>query len=160
MVRRSKQNYQRNVWVAGGDWCAALSYSCAIVTCSLWSQDLCVCHLATNLLPGYNTPFLIIIGSHTGPELKDLYLWIGGRGGMLQDVSIQKGCQETALQQTKRPCGVCWNLALFLTDTTVVGACTSTFTELCHVWMAQMMNLEEAIQRLFFFSSSDDHKQK
>lgn len=27
-------------------------------------QDLCICHLATNLLPGYNTLFLISIGSN------------------------------------------------------------------------------------------------
>lgn len=56
-------------WAAGGDWGSPLSYSCGTVACSHWSQDLCICHLATNLLPGYNTLFLISIGSNrTGVE--------------------------------------------------------------------------------------------
>lgn len=39
-------------------------FSCGIIACTLWSQDLCICHLATNLLPGYNTLFLISIWSN------------------------------------------------------------------------------------------------
>lgn len=77
------QDHQRGLWVAGGDWCSALSYSCGIVTCSLWSQDLCICHLATNLLPGYNTLFLISIGSNRTRVERLVSLDRGGRGGVL-----------------------------------------------------------------------------
>lgn len=44
--------------------CHVFFFSCGIVARTLWSQDLCICHLATNLLPGYNTLFLISICSN------------------------------------------------------------------------------------------------
>lgn len=51
---------------------------------SLWSQDLCICHLATNLLPGYNTLFLISIGSNR-TRVERLVSF--GQGGVLHDVN-------------------------------------------------------------------------
>lgn len=101
------QDHQRHVWVAGGYWCSALSYSCGIVTCSLWSQDLCICHLATNLLPGYNTLFLISIGSNRTRVERLVSLDRGERGERcLHDVSIQRGCQQISPLQIKWPCGL------------------------------------------------------
>lgn len=92
---------------------------CAIVTCSLWSQDLCICHLATNLLPGYNTPFLISIGSHRTRVERLISL---DEGGKLQDVSVQNGCQEVSVKQTKCLMWCFLKTRIILTDTAVVGA--------------------------------------
>ena len=164
MVKAMKAGLSKKcvcVWVAGGDWCSALSYSCGTVARSLQSQDLCICHLATNLLPGYNTLFLISIASN--------------RTGVERLVSLDRGgaawCQHSERLSTNIApanqflsgwvcvcvCVLCRGLALFWqTDTTSLWASAfwdlSTIIELCHGRTAHQWHVTNNAQRLFSLS--------